>query len=161
MKTELKKAMLLGMAIAFLVSTSIYAEPYYGERKGTGGCGRMGKYDKLTRELGLTPEQETRLKEERERFANENMELTEKMRSKKEELKDNLEKPDMDRAKVDGIIDEIKNLTGEKLKNRVNKISAMKSILTLEQFEKLQQKMGRNKPHDCKYKKFGRSFKCW
>ena len=39
------------------------------------------------------------------------------------------------------IIGDIKDLSGEKLFNRVDKIIAMKNILTPEQFEKLQNKM--------------------
>ncbi|MCK4462870.1 MAG: periplasmic heavy metal sensor, partial [Candidatus Omnitrophica bacterium] len=92
-------------------------------------------------ELGITAEQEAKLKAQREEFRDKNKKLMEKMLSKRKELKQELEKPNINRAKVDKIIADIKNLTGEKLRSRVHKIISMKNVLTQEQFEKLQKKM--------------------
>jgi len=110
-------------------------------REGTDHRKMEEKFDKLTEELGLTPEQETELKQQRSQFKAQKKELWGKIRAKKKELKEELEKPDVDRAKVDKIIGEIKDLTGQKLEARVNKIISMKSILTPEQFKKLKEKM--------------------
>lgn len=146
MKTRFRKAILLAVATTFLLSSSVYAEHSHGREGRMEQSAREKKHEMLVEELGLTPEQETRLKQQREEFRNKNKELMEKMRSKRKELKQELEEPNIDRAKVDKIIGDIKNLTGEKLSNRVNKIISMKKILTPEQFEKLQDKM-RQKRH--------------
>lgn len=140
MKAKFKKAALLGLAVTFLLSPVLYAEGPYGGRNGE-ASGREERCGRLAAEIGLTAEQEAKLKEHREEFRNRNKYLVEKIGSKRKELKEELEKESIDRAKVGKIIGDIKDLSGEKLFNRVDKIIAMKSILTPEQFEKLQNKM--------------------
>lgn len=61
------------------------------------------------------------------------------MRAQRIELKKELEKPDTDMNKINAVINEIKNLTGQQLELRVNSILATKQILTPEQFKKLQE----------------------
>ena len=141
MNTKLRKTALFGIAVTFFLSSAICAQAYHGEKEGAGERNVREKHSKLTEELGLTPEQEARLKEDRRAFMEKNKELGKKMRLKRKELKGELEKPVIDTAMVDKVINDIKELTGEKFKNRVNKIMSMKSVLTLEQFEKLQNKM--------------------
>ncbi|NQU95075.1 MAG: periplasmic heavy metal sensor [Candidatus Omnitrophica bacterium] len=138
---KLRKIALFGIAVTFFLSSAICAQAYHGEKEGAGECNVQEKHSKLTEELGLTPEQETRLKEDRRAFMEKNKELGKKMRSKRKELKGELEKPAIDTTRVGKIINDIKELTGEKLQNRVNKIVSMKSTLTPEQCEKLQSKM--------------------
>ncbi|PIQ89754.1 MAG: hypothetical protein COV72_01520 [Candidatus Omnitrophica bacterium CG11_big_fil_rev_8_21_14_0_20_42_13] len=150
MKTNFRKAAWLAIALVFFLSSALYAAPYnerrpgrgYDEGASGGGYGDKGeKLEQLKEELGLTPEQEAKLKADREEFKAKNIELTEKLRAKRDELKNELEKAELDTAKVYTIISDIERLTGEKLRNRVNKIISMKSTLTPEQFEKLQAKM--------------------
>ena len=140
MKPKLKKAMLLGLAITFLLSSTLYAEHYRGEKKGAEHSNKKEISAKLVEELGITPEQEAKLKEQRKEFMGKNKELKKNMRARRKELKRELEKPNIDRVKVEKIIADINNLTGEKLKNRVDKIISMKNILTPEQFKKLRDK---------------------
>ncbi len=162
MKTKLKKTILLVAGIIFLLSSTLYAQRDYDKREGKERCSVNveGKFEKLTEELGLTAEQEAKLKEERKEFMKKNKDLMRRMRSKREELKQELEKPNIDRAKVGTIINDLKNLTGEKLESRIDKIISMKSTLTPEQFEKLQAKMKQKQhahPGGNKYKRrFGR-----
>ena len=138
MKERIKKAVLLTVAATFLLSSTLYA--YHGDKEHS-KSGREGKFEKLSDELALTAEQKAQLKAEREAFKGKQGELMAKLRAKNEELKNELEKPAVDRARVDKIISDIQSLTGEKLRNRVEKIIAMKGTLTPEQFNKLQEKM--------------------
>jgi Spy/CpxP family protein refolding chaperone len=137
MNIKFKKAVLLGMAAAFLLGSTLHAE---GPYEGTGRRNSEKKFAELTQELGITPEQETKLKEQQEGFRAKGKRLMKNIQSRQKELKQELEKKDVDRARIDKLIEEIKDLTGEKLRNRVDKIMAMKSVLTPEQFEKLQSK---------------------
>jgi len=144
MKSKFRKAVLLGVIATFLLTSSLYASHSYddkgeGERCARGERGE--KFEKLKEELGITPEQATELKEQRKEFSGKRKELRKKLREKKQGLKAELEKESINRAAVDNTIEDIKNLTGEQYKNRVDKIISMKSILTPEQFKKLQSKM--------------------
>ena len=133
MKKKIVMAISLTVVAVFLAANSLYAE-HCPEGKGE-------KFEKLTKELGLTPEQKTQLDAQREAFKAKNEGAWKKLKAKKEELRNELEKPSVDRGKINATIEDIKSLTGEKLNNRVDKILAMKSVLTPEQFAKLQNKM--------------------
>jgi len=138
MKGRIKKAVLLGIAAAFLLTSPLYA--YHGDKE-CSKSGREDKFEKLSDELGLTAEQESRLKEQREAFKGRQKELMTELRAKRKELGEELNKPKENRARINKIISDIQILTGEKMQNRVDKIIAMKGTLTREQFNKLQQKM--------------------
>ncbi len=142
MKARIKKAALLVIAATFLLTSALYA--YHGDKK-CSNFDREEKFEKLSTELGLTAEQKAQLKEQRETFKDKQGELMTKSRAKNKELGEELEKPEVDRAKVNKIISDIQTLTGEKLRNRVEKIIAMKGMLTPEQFKKLQDKMERKR----------------
>ncbi|MFC1576206.1 Spy/CpxP family protein refolding chaperone [Candidatus Omnitrophota bacterium] len=141
MKTKLVKAITLAVAAVFLISSVAFAVPPEGEEGSGKQCGRGEKIEKLKAELGLTPEQSEALKAERTEFKDKNKELRTELRAKRTALKDELQKDTINRAVVDNIINDIANLQRSKLTSRVDKIVAMKSILTPEQFKKLQAKM--------------------
>lgn len=143
MKTRLKKLLLLVVATVFLFASTVYA--YHDDKKSQKSGSEECRFEKLSEELGLTPEQQTRLEEQREAFKSKRKVLMEKMQVKNKALKEELEKPEVNRARADKNISDIQALTGEKLRSRVDRIIAMKDILTPEQFEKLQQKMNRKR----------------
>jgi len=133
MKKKIVMTISLAVVAVFLATASLYAE-HYSKDKGE-------KFEKLTKELGLNPEQKTQIDSQREAFKAKNEAVWKKLKAKKEELRNELEEPSVDRGKINATIEDIKSLTGEKLNNRVDKILAMKSTLTPEQFSKLQEKM--------------------
>ncbi|MBN1354073.1 MAG: periplasmic heavy metal sensor [Candidatus Omnitrophica bacterium] len=138
MKKGFKKGLLLFVIATFLTASSAYAYHDGCEYQKHEKC---DKFERLSDELGLTDEQKTRLDKQKEVFKEKNIAFMDKIYAKNKELKAELEKPEIDRESVNNIIDDIQKLTGEKLRNRVDNILAMKNILTQEQFEKLQQKM--------------------
>ena len=133
MKKQIVLTISLVVVAIFLTTANLYAEQC--------PTGKGDKFGKLTEELGLTPEQKTQLDAQKEAFKAKNQAVRDKLKAKKEELRNELEHPTVDRSKINATIEDIKSLTGEKLNNRVDKILAMKSILTPEQFTKLQDKM--------------------
>jgi Spy/CpxP family protein refolding chaperone len=60
------------------------------------------------------------------------------MHTRRLELKQELEKSEVDTNKINAIITDIKTLTGEQLDLGVNNILAMKQVLMPRQFKKLQ-----------------------
>ena len=138
MKSKIRKAALLVIAATFLLSSAVYAD--HGDKKWS-KHEKEGRLEKISAEIGLTAEQEAQLKEQREAFKAKQKDLGERLMTKNKELKEELEKPQVNRAKIDQIISDIQILAGEKMRNRVDKILAMKNTLTPEQFNKLQKKM--------------------
>jgi len=137
-----KRIFVLFAIAMFLSSSTLYAG-WGSKGKCAEKCDKRSGYGKLTKDLGLTKEQEGTLESQRKEFRDKNKELRERMMEKSKELKEELDKPAVDNAKVNRITEDIKNITGEKITNRVNKITAMKKVLTPEQYQKLQQKMER------------------
>ena len=90
------------------------------------------------KKLNLSPEQKSQITKQQDMNKEKENELRDKMHAKRLELKQELEKSEVDTNKVNAIIVDIKTLTGEQLDLRVNSILAMKQILTPEQFKKLQ-----------------------
>lgn len=98
-------------------------------------------FEKIGAELGLTAKQSEQLKVQRKEKREERKTAGKEMRAKRKELKEELDKKEVDRAKVDTIISEISELQSSKLKEHVESILSIKEILTEEQFQKLRNKM--------------------
>ena len=96
-----------------------------------------GKQD-FMKQLNLSPEQKDQITKQQDMNKEKESALRDKMRAKRLELKQELEKPEVDTNKVNSIIVDVKTLMGEQLDLKVNNILAMKHILTQEQFKKLQ-----------------------
>ncbi|MFH1594028.1 MAG: Spy/CpxP family protein refolding chaperone [Candidatus Omnitrophota bacterium] len=102
------------------------------ERKGEGGR------DAIIKKLGLTTEQSAAIESHKTDHRAKMQEAKEALKTKKRELHNELEKPDMDEAKVNTLAAEVKALSGQQIDLSVRGILAMKAILTPEQFAKLQ-----------------------
>jgi len=93
--------------------------------------------------LNLTPEQKEQIQKQHSLNRQKWSGLRDSIRAKRLELKQELEKPTIDKGRVDNIVAEIKILMGEQFQQRVDDIISMKQILTPDQFKKLEE--GRNK----------------
>ena len=162
------KQILISAVVTLMVFSSgaAYAWPAYGqgqEKDGKRAWEKMEeKREKFIKELGLTPEQEEQIKNLRKEKKEKRGELWIKIQAQRLELKEELEKPTTDRARIDSIIAELNVLMAEKLEQRVEGILSMKETLTPEQYEKFKNKIEECKDkarHDGKEKKRGRGFK--
>ena len=125
-------------AFFLLASAAAFSQPMQ-EGEGPGGMrGRRGDriMDRLTEELGLSPEQQQQLKEQKKANNEEMKRIHEQLRDKRGALHEQLQKPVTDEAKVNKIVSEMKALQSEQLDQRINSFLGMKEILTPEQFEK-------------------------
>ncbi|MDD5730808.1 MAG: periplasmic heavy metal sensor [Candidatus Omnitrophica bacterium] len=125
------------VAVIFLAAA---ASAYANEDNPHKGMRRNYKMDDVMKTLNLSPEQKEKIQKQREDNKQAWSQLNEKLRAKRLELKQELEKPAVDKNRIDAVIGELKTLTGEQLELRVNTILSMKQILTPEQFQKLQEK---------------------
>ncbi|MEE8359709.1 MAG: periplasmic heavy metal sensor [Candidatus Omnitrophota bacterium] len=104
-------------------------------------CGgtRQGKGKDLMKKLGLTEEQEEALREQRKGHREKVRSLMEALKEKKAQLRTELEKEEIDKEKIDSLINEIKPLLGNQIELRVEGALAMREILTPEQYKKFQE----------------------
>jgi Spy/CpxP family protein refolding chaperone len=140
MKTKINRS--LAMAVVALMVLS-QACVYAGEEGNTaqGANNKEAHFKKMSEELKLTPQQSEQLTKQREEFASKSKDLRDKMQAARTGLKAELDKPAPDKAAVDGLVAEMKNMTGQQIQNRVDKVMAMKQILTPEQFSKMGESM--------------------
>ena len=103
--------------------------------------------ENLAKELGLTAEQQAQLKEQRAQQQKQAQAARENLIAKNKELKQELEKPVVDAAKVNSLVNEISALKGQQLQLQVGSVIAMKKILTPEQYKKMETKRQERQNH--------------
>lgn len=139
MKVKFKQIVVSLGVVAMLLSSAADAYSFCcGPERGQRYKQRM--MDNLVKELGLSSEQQEKIRKQRIEQMEQRKKLRGRLRSKKLELKQELDKKDVDKKKVYALVAEIESLMGDQLEQRVEKILSMKRILTPEQFEKFQQK---------------------
>lgn len=102
---------------------------------------RYGKMDDFSKTLNLTSEQQEKVKKHQSTNMEKGAELRNKLRDKNSELKAELDKPQINRNRVNALVAEIKTLMGVQLEQRVDNIIFMKQILTPEQFKQMQEQI--------------------
>lgn len=156
------------IAVMFFSAPAIYAEdastgtqvqaaPQDGNKEG-GECPQMDEakmaehkkrmeehFNKMASEIGLTADQKAALDKDREEFMVKSKDLKTKMKAAKKSLKEELDKAATDEAKVAGIVKELTDLSAQQIQYRVDKVMAMKKVLTPEQFTKMQESMKKHK----------------
>lgn len=157
MKTNISRY-LAAVVVAAMVFSQ--AGAYAGDTENTGkDAGDKETYIKrMSEDLQLTPQQEEALTRDREEFTSRSKGLKESIRSARTGLKEELEKPAPDKVKVDSLVAEIKDMIGRQLQNRVDKVMAMKKVLTPEQLNKMKESMKAHK--DKKRGKHNKPDKC-
>jgi Spy/CpxP family protein refolding chaperone len=111
-----------------------------GREPGKRGIVREKKPDDVFKELKLSPEQQQKIADQRNQEKEQAKELKEKMAATRNRLKQELDQPVPDKAKVYALIAEMKELMGKSLEQKVEQIFSLKEILTPEQLKLLNQK---------------------
>jgi Spy/CpxP family protein refolding chaperone len=136
------KSILSVCAIALFVSIACVAMParaeaedeYCGPRHKWGSAEKQEKFDKMIEKLGLSDEQVARLKEHKQAKMESREKLYSALSEQKKALKDELEKPVSDNARIKQIADSIKQVQSEMVDERIKGILEIKAILTPEQY---------------------------
>jgi Spy/CpxP family protein refolding chaperone len=106
----------------------------------TGGAGeeqKGGRFKEHLKELNLTPAQTEQLNTQRQANKSAMRELQQALKTKRGELREELDKQNPDKGKLEGITSELKRLEAQRIDQRVKSILQMKETLTPEQFKKM------------------------
>lgn len=126
------KMMVIAGAIVIFTAGTVFAQPM--EEKNVSR--QKDVKEAIHKKLGLTPEQQQKLEENRKAQTEAMKKLHEGMKQQREKLQEALKSPEATRASVEPIIAEMKSLQAQLIDQRMNGIFAAKSILTPEQFAK-------------------------
>jgi Spy/CpxP family protein refolding chaperone len=136
----MKKGMrigIIGVAVMFLAAGLLYAHDYTD-------AGALGKPEgrrqpkPIVKALGLTPEQEKSLGENRQAQRQQLVRIVSALKVQKEKLEQAIKEYSVTKADVEPIVRTIKALQARLIDQRINGIFAAKDILTPEQFTKFQ-----------------------
>jgi Spy/CpxP family protein refolding chaperone len=94
---------------------------------------------------GLSQEQREKMKALREEFRAKQKKFWDQIKAKREDLRRELDSANPDRAKAEGIAKEMNALQGQAALNRIDEVFKIRTILTPEQFQKLQAFHEKNK----------------
>jgi Spy/CpxP family protein refolding chaperone len=136
----------LAVLSCFLFSSLVYGVP---EKTGEMKMDRENFWESglenIVNELWLSPEQKTTLLDDQKKAQLERKNIHTAIRTKQQELKEELEKQESDQNAITAIANELKKLQGSMIDQRISSILKVKELLTPEQFQKFetltQQKM--------------------
>ncbi|MDD5423408.1 MAG: Spy/CpxP family protein refolding chaperone [Candidatus Omnitrophica bacterium] len=129
---------MISVAMVLFTAVAVFTSGIYAFDKGCDGeKTHMGKkWESLTKELGLTPEQDQKLEANRKAQFDKMKDLRKAMKEKRGELSKALENPAATRSSVEPIIAEMKALESQSVDQRIDGIFSVKEILTPGQFAK-------------------------
>ncbi|MCK4532278.1 Spy/CpxP family protein refolding chaperone [bacterium] len=132
----------IGVCVGIMVISFLSVVAYAG----SGYAGKGGDYgekgvDNLAKELELTPKQQKQFNKQCEIVHKQKKKNWQLLKGKKRELKEELEKINLDERKTKKIIKEYKKLKAEVINQRIDSGLKMKKILTAEQFDKFHQRV--------------------
>jgi Spy/CpxP family protein refolding chaperone len=133
---NLWKGFATGLVAIFLLCSKGYAEESWGEWQHKGKRHQEMDFSKIGKDLNLSPEQENKLKENREAHRGQMKSLYTQIKAKREEIRTELEKEQFDENKIRQIHTELKGLRSQAEDMRLNAILEVRKILTAEQFAK-------------------------
>ncbi|MEW6379262.1 MAG: periplasmic heavy metal sensor [bacterium] len=134
------------LVIMSLGATPAYAASSRGRQDEPNPETREAQIVEIFQQLNLTPEQDSQLKAHRNRHEKQQEELKGRIRAKKEELKQELQKPDLQMEKINQLHAELKALLGQKEDNRLEGILEVRKILTPQQLVKFLDLIGKHHP---------------
>ena len=137
MKNKIQSIIGIVVVSAFIAG-SVFAEGPGACQSGKDKSWRKDKKEEIAAKLNLTAEQEKLLNDAKAAHRTEMEALRKAMKEKRQELKDALANPVVTRQQVEPIAAEIKGLQSQMVDSRIDGIFKIKTILSPEQFQKLQ-----------------------
>lgn len=151
---KLNQNMVIGALLtAVLVGPSLAHAEWDGPRHGDKAFKEKMKEHRLEmqKELGLTKEQQEKLDANRKAQKEQMQVLRKTKQEKMEALRQELQKEQMEEAKINQLNGEIKQLQSQLSDLRINSVMEVRKILTPEQFKKFNAKMEKRR-HEMKEK---------
>jgi len=132
MKPLNKQMMILAaIALGLVFSGAAYAKMFEEE-----GQPNKGNRDQVIKQLNLTPQQEAQIKQLQMLNRQKAKELFRRLKEKRRELADELDKARSNPIKIRALIAALKDIQGRLIEQRVDGVLKMKEILTPEQYQK-------------------------
>jgi len=134
----MKRLLVFAMAVMFLavVGHNAYAMEQRGKSEGEGK-----RHEEVFKALHLTPEQQSKLQENRKMQRQKMEQLHIAIADRQKQLRESLSQPAATKESVAPLVNEINALQAQMTQNRVDGIMVVKQILTPEQFTQFQQLM--------------------
>lgn len=142
MKTkQMKKVVVSGLIlVSFILLHTPLIQAEEGKKEWNEKKRDKGKWEDKIKEvhqkLGVTPEQEQKLKEHREKNRSQMEALRGQLKEKREAIRQEFEKADFNEARIRALHNELKALQDQKEELRLEGILEVRKILTPEQFKK-------------------------
>lgn len=149
MDSSKKKSVVLALAGAIILAggANVWAQdqgkkdfPFAEERRARIKARMEDRFEGIQTELGLSVEQQQKLKKHRESKWLKQKAFREKMRAKRQALSAELQKPDFDRERINALHNDIKKLMSEQADERLEGIIYVREILTPEQYAEFMKK---------------------
>lgn len=109
------------------------------------GAGKDKHFEEMSKELGLSAEQKEALAKQRESSRPKLDELRQKSRAAREALRAELDKAKPDEARISELVSDLKSYAGDKVQIMVDRMLAMKKVLTPEQSARMREIMEKKK----------------
>ena len=154
MKVKTKQFSLVLAAVLALLISNVYAQPQgegFPGPKSQRGSKDMFPKAKLYEKLNLSPEQQEQLEAYHNQHREESKKLHKSIKEKREALREDLERKDLDMSKVKKLHAQVKAAQGRIEDYRLEGILKVREILTPEQFVEFK------KVTDCQRKGAGKS----
>ncbi len=128
----------LGIIGVMLLASNVYSQPIERHPPGHEAMREKMKARMLEvfKQLDLSPEQEEQLKAHRNNHRKSGGEIHKSVKAKREEMKDELQKQELNMEKINNIHTELKDIMSKKADHRLEGILEVRKILTTEQFVK-------------------------
>jgi Spy/CpxP family protein refolding chaperone len=131
---------MIGLAVSLLAFSGAYAQEQNAERPEAAKV-----REEIYKELNLSAEQNQKLEANRKEQREKMLQLRNRVMGKEKQMRQAIEEAGVSRAGVEQLANELKDLQGQMIDQRVNGIYQVKEILTKEQFAKLNQIMEKRK----------------
>lgn len=120
----------------FLAVMPVYAEKDsdYRNPRQNWGSQKQEKFDNMIEKLNLSEEQVAQLKSHKQTKMESRKKLHSALKKQKQELKDELDKPESDNTRIKQIADSIKQIQSEMVDERIKGILEIKAMLSPEQY---------------------------
>jgi Spy/CpxP family protein refolding chaperone len=136
---------LASVIVLAAVGSALAADTAGTEGKAKAGEGMRAGHHAFFKDLNLTDEQRSRLDEKKKTDKEKMKAAFDAIRAKRELLREECQKADMDVAKAKQINEELKTLEAQMLDQRLQSIVEVRQILTPEQLKKFNEKMAERK----------------
>ncbi len=139
MKSKFKQLVFpLGIIGIMLLASNTYSQPTerYSQGHEVVRENIEAKMLEVFKQLDLSPEQETQLIAHRDKHKEQDKNTHENIRIKREEIKNELQKQELNIAKINKINSELKSIKSKKDDYKLEGILEVRNILTAEQFTK-------------------------